>query len=325
MHPYGFVLPTVLYQGLGHVVRRLRAYFVCLLASDLFSLLQVRLYISWLRPVVLRRSHCTFLDIFVSFTFYLLLLTQIYQFHLATDGKMKPKKTTTTIPPACRSAGVLTASELRIEESILMDCDHTTIPDSQEKETNNKKEPPAASSSEDEDRIPPYQKRRKETKDTSPGSTEIPNHLFEDLCGHWRSHSYYMSRVRIFQGFATDGPFPSLTSFQFREDPHTGLTRKCSAELDEATQNFKERICEIHAKNYTSLATNELTKINALMSEAGEIFDETKLRETLQEAKKHAFNKAREIRRRKNQNKQKEKNASKRKRSPSRGRSRERR
>ena len=120
-------------------------------------------------------------------------------------------------------------------------------------------------------------------------------------------------------------PFPSLTSFQFREDPHTGITRKCSAELDEATQNFKERICEIHAKNYTSLATNELTKINALMSEAGEIFDETKLRETLQEAKKHAFNKAREIRRRKNQNKQKEKNASKRKRSPSRGRSRERR
>ena len=203
-----------------------------------------------------------------------------------------------------------------------MDCDHST-PECQEKESH--KDSPAASSSEDEDQITPYQKRLKKTEDTTQKETEIPNHLFEDLCGHWRSHSYYRSRARIFQGFAADGPFPSLTSFQFREDPHTGLTRKCSAELDEATQKFKERICEIHAKNYANLATNEITKINALISEAGEIFDERKLHETLQEAKIHAFNKAREIRRRKNQNKNKEKNALKRKRSPSRGRSRERR
>ena len=101
------------------------------------------------------------------------------------------------------------------------------------------KDSPAASSSEDEDQITPYQKRLKETEDTTQKETGIPNHLFEDLCGHWRSHSYYRSRVRIFRGFAADGPFPSLTSFQFREDPHTGLTRKCSAELDEPHKNLR--------------------------------------------------------------------------------------
>ena len=71
-----------------------------------------------------------------------------------------------------------------------MDCNHS-VPDSQEKENNNIKDSPAASSSEDEDRIKLYQKRLKETEDTSQKSkeltTEIPNHLFDDLCGHWCS------------------------------------------------------------------------------------------------------------------------------------------
>ena len=79
---------------------------------------------------------------------------------------------------------------------------------------------PPASSSEDEEHLTPYQRppRDPSPEDVQQPSTEIPNHLFEDLCGHWRSHSYYTSRVRIFQGFAADGPFPSLTGFQLRED-----------------------------------------------------------------------------------------------------------
>ena len=84
--------------------------------------------------------------------------------------------------------------------------------------------------SDNETTITPYQKPA--NKEPLPSGTpvpdlsdDLPDHVHEDLYGYCRSHSYYQSRVRILEGFATDGPIPSVTSFNFKEDPRTGLTR----------------------------------------------------------------------------------------------------
>ena len=179
--------------------------------------------------------------------------------------------------------------------------------------------PPTTTSSDEE--ITSYQKQPCEdlSPEEKPLSDDIPNHLFEDLCGYWRSHSYYQSRIRIFEGFATDGPFPSVTSFRFQDNPQTGLTRKFVAELDGAVQAFKEEICRIHSRNFTHLAVNEIKKINALTAEAKQLYNTKLGQETVQRARTHAFYKARENRRQKNKKNQKQR------RSPSRGGSRERR
>ena len=130
-----------------------------------------------------------------------------------------------------------------------------------------------------DDDITPYQKPAKEPLlNGTPVphlSDDPPDHVYEDLYGYWRSHSHYQSRVRILEGFATDGPFPSITSFGFKEDPQTGLTRKFVDELEVATMNFKETICQIHANNYQHLATNEIEKINTLVHEAKTIYSNT--------------------------------------------------
>ena len=153
---------------------------------------------------------------------------------------------------------------------------------------------------------------------------EIPDHLFEDLCGHLQSESYYRSRVAVFEGFARDGPFPSITHLRFdQEDPSTGLTMTYANNLEEITKKFKKDICTIHANNFNHLANIEQNKINNLIKTASEIFDENAVQETLKRAKIHAFDKAREIRRNKNRNRNQ--NNNKRRRSPSRGRERERR
>ena len=192
-------------------------------------------------------------------------------------------------------------------------------------------ERPNTPTSEDEEGITPYQQP---LKDPSPSgasvvSEELPNHVYGDLCGYWRSHSYFHSRVRIFEGFATDGPFPAITSIQFKEDPQTGLTRKYSDELNEAIRSFKKKIRKIHARNFEHLVTNELIKINALTTEATEIYGESVVQNALKRARAHAFNKAREIKRLKNRSKNRTSHTSrepqKRIISPSRGRSRERR
>ena len=250
------------------------------------------------------------------------------------------KLPTTIIPPSCRAAGVLTAGELRAEETQMMECDEANkSATTDERQTTSLSSSPtkeAVSTSEDEETIRPYQKHR--TKDPKRSGTpvadlsdDLPGHLYEDLCGYWRSHSYYQSRIRIFEGFATDGPFPSITSFQFKEDPQTSPTRKFADQLDSATRSFKETICKIHASNYEHLATNELAKINTLVKEANTMYDNTLVQDTVKRAKIHAFNKAREIRRlknkkknRSNENHNNENNRDKRRRSPSRGRSRER-
>ena len=158
-------------------------------------------------------------------------------------------------------------------------------------------------------------------------SEELSNRAYGDLCGYWRSHPYFHSRVRIFEGFASDGPFPAITSIQFKEDPQRGLTRKYSEELNEAIRDFKEKICQIHARNFKHLATNELIKINA--TEATEIYGEPVVQNPLKRAWAHALNKAREIKRLKNRSKNRTSHTirepQKRISSPSRARSQERR
>ena len=47
---------------------------------------------------------------------------------------------------------------------------------------------------------------------------------------------------------------------------------------------------KIEKKKYANHASNEITKINALMSKAWQTFDDTKLQQTLKEAKLHMFN-----------------------------------
>ena len=190
---------------------------------------------------------------------------------------------------------------------------------------------PNTPASEDKEWIRPYQQP---PRDPSPSgasvvSEELPNHVYGDLCSYWRSHSHFHSRVRIFEGFAMDGPFPAITSIQFKEDPQTGLTRKYSEELNKAIRDFKGKICQIHDRNLKHLATNELIKINTLTTKATEIYDESVVQNALKGARAHALNKAREIKRLKNQSRNRTSQTSrepqKRIRSPSRGRSRERR
>ena len=244
-----------------------------------------------------------------------------------------PKNHDKSIPPSCRRAGVQTARELLAEENMLMDLDFETTTNKETPFTKDAEKPnktPTTPTSEDGEGITPYQRppRDPSPSGTSVLSEELPNHVYEDLCGYWRSYSYFHSRVRIFEGFATDGPFPTITSLQFQEDPQTGLTRKYSEELNEATRNFKEKICNIHARNFEHLATNELMKIKTLTTEATNIYGESVVKDTLQRARAHAFNKAREIKRLKKHNKNRRNNASreahKRIRSPSRSRSCER-
>ena len=158
-------------------------------------------------------------------------------------------------------------------------------------------ERPSIPTSEDEEGITPYQQP---PRDPSPSgasvvSEELPNHVFGDLCGYWQSHSYFHLRVRIFEGFAMNGTLPAITSIQLKEDPQTGLRRKYSDELNKAIRNFKEKICQIHARNFEHLASNELIKINTLTTEATEIYGESVVQNTLKRARAHAFNKAREI------------------------------
>ena len=239
-----------------------------------------------------------------------LLLTQPCNFYLETNETFQ-LQLPLLIPPGCRRAGVQTASELLAEEATLMDYEEHS--DKRNISTSEHE------LSVDEEPIPPHQQPRIEPPTPIELSTDIPKHIYEDLCGYWRSHSYFQSRVGIFEGFATDGPFPSVANFNFQDDPQTGLTRKFASELNDATQTYKEKICKIHARNYGHLATNELNKINSLLAEARELYDNKLLKETLQRAKIDAFNKAREIRRRKNSNQKKRKHT----RSPSRGRSRE--
>ncbi len=189
---------------------------------------------------------------------------------------------------------------------------------------------PSTAEEDEDEMLAPYQEPAN-NRDSSPSRTpelsnKLPNHIYEDLCNYWRSHSYYQSRIRIFEGFATDGPFPSITSLQFQSDPQTGLTRKFADELEQQTRQYKEKICTIHAKNFAHLATSELEKINALVHEANTIYDHALVQDALKRAREHAFNKARETKRRKHRNRTNNtNNGDKRRRSPSRGRSREKR
>ena len=190
-----------------------------------------------------------------------------YNFYLATDEQTnKRKKSPNAVPPACCKAGVQTARELIIEETMLMDYEEPNTEETRnEAEIEKHDHTSTAENSEDEEPVTPFQVHR----DTSPSlhepseqllSDDVPTHIFGDLSGYWRSHSYFRSRVQILQGFAENGPFPSITNFRFQDDPHTGPTRKCARELDDATQKYKETICKVHARNYASLAVGEIPK-----------------------------------------------------------------
>ena len=128
---------------------------------------------------------------------------------------------------------------------------------------------------------------------------DFADHVYEDLHGYWQPHSYYQSRARIVERFPTGGPFPSLTSFNSKEDPQTSLTRKFVDELQVATRNFKEKT---YAKYYQHLATNKLKKINTLVQEAKAIYNNMLVQDTLQRTREQAFNNAREIKQKQKQN-----------------------
>ena len=260
------------------------------------------------------------------------LFTQIYNLYLDTDKRPIDKKNNAkSIPPSCRRAGVQTAGELLAEETTLMDYQEGQTTSSATDRWDQRipliKQTPTTSDEEDGS-VTSYQKPPKETLLSGTPepdlSSNLPGHVYEDLYGYWRSHSYYQSRARIFEAFATDGPFPSVTSFNFMDDPQTGLTRKFVDELEVATRNFKKKICRIHAKNYEHLATTELKKINTLLQEAKSIYDATLVQDTVKRAREQVFTNTREIKRQKNKNKNRTSDQAKRRRSPSRGRSRKR-
>ena len=153
----------------------------------------------------------------------------------------------------------------------------------------------------------------------------IPDHLCKDLRSHLQSKLHYESRVAVFEGFARDGPFPSITHLQFdQSDPSAGLTMKYAnaSELEEKTKNVKKDIWMIHANNYKHLAEIEHKKLESLLNTANDLFNPVEVEKTLKRAKIEAYNKAREIRRNKNKNERRNNNqeGNKRRRSPSRER-----
>ena len=114
------------------------------------------------------------------------------------------------IPPSCRKAGVQTTTELLKEENILMDNHEEITTDTDvEKQLNRPISPTKEIPTTSDDDITPYQKPAKEPllngTPVPDLSDDLPDHMYEDLYGYWRSHSHYQSRVRIFEGFAADG------------------------------------------------------------------------------------------------------------------------
>lgn len=136
------------------------------------------------------------------------------------------------------------------------------------------------------------------TTDSSQSSTPFhisPAHLHEELSSCYQSFLYHSSRTPIFETFATDGPFPPISRFTFSSNPHEGLTRACSRQLDDAIAEFRTTICEIHANNHRRLAQMEMNKIDNLVGSAKKIFDPRQVDKILSEAKRHAFNHAQEL------------------------------
>ena len=287
---------------------------------------------------------------------YTLLICKYLFLPIATDG-VSPAALTSTRGILPARTGIPTADQLLKDPELeLMDyedypSDTSELKSKKQKETNkltlsrNNKKPTRKTSPsvvsktptktmntpptrrEDllEESITSYQIPQPDPKE--PTTNEIPDHLFEDLCSHLQSKSYYDSRVAVFEGFERDGPFPSITHLKFdQDDPSTGLTMTFASALGEKTKQFKKDICLIHAKNFHHLAEIEQNKITTLIKTANEIFDPKAVEETLKRAKIQAFNKAREIRRNKNKrrNHNNPQGGNKRRRSPSRGRERER-
>ena len=136
------------------------------------------------------------------------------------------------------------------------------------------------------------------TTDSSPPSTPLhisPAHLHEEISSCYQSFLYHSSRTPIFQTFASDGPFPPISKFTFSSNPHEGLTRACSRQLDDAIAEFRTTICQIHANNHQRLAEMEQTKINNLVGSAKKIFDPHQVDRIVSNAKKNAFNHAQEL------------------------------
>ena len=126
--------------------------------------------------------------------------------------------------------------------------------------------------------------------------------------------------MAVFEGFAWDGPFPSITHLQFdQSDPSAGLTMKYASELEEKTKNFKKDISRIHANNYKHLAEIKHKKLDSLLKTENNLFNPVEVEKTLKRAKIEAYDEAREIRRNKNKNKRSNYNQerNKRRRSPS--------
>ena len=120
------------------------------------------------------------------------------------------------------------------------------------------------------------------TTDSSPPSTPLhisPAHLHEEISSCYQSFLYHSSRTPIFQTFASDGPFPLISRFTFSSNPHEGLTRPCSWQLDDAIAEFRTTISQIHANNYQRLVEMENAKINNLVGSVKKILTPARLTE----------------------------------------------
>ena len=162
---------------------------------------------------------------------------------------------------------------------------------------------------------------------SSPEETanSVPDHLCEDLRSHLQSKLCYESWVAVFEGFARDGPFPSITHLQFdQSDPSAGLTMKHNSKSEEKNKELQKDICMIHANNYKDLAEIEHKKLDSLLKTANDLFNPVEVEKTLKRAKIKSYNKARQIRRNEDKNKRCNNNqeGNKRRRSPSRERER---
>ena len=127
--------------------------------------------------------------------------------------------------------------------------------------------------------------------------TPDPLFLGDELTTAYSNYLYFRSRIPIFQGFADNGPFPSMTTILFPTDPHNGLSRSCSDRLDVLIRNLKVDICNLHAENYEDMAKTKWREINTLINNAKTAFGEEQINEIVIQSKQRAFNKAQLLKR----------------------------
>ncbi len=137
------------------------------------------------------------------------------------------------------------------------------------------------------------------TRTPSPDLDLNPDPLFlgDELFTPYSNYLYFRSRIPIFEGFADNGPFTSMTTLLFPIDPHNGLSRSCLDRLDVLIKNLKINICNLHAKNYEETAKKKWREIYTLINDANTTFREDQINEIVVEAKQKALNKAQLLKR----------------------------